>query len=433
MKSLFYNAKNTYSDDLIGLLIENDRIIDIGAHLAKKDNVTSDMKTIDCKGYLLMPAIIDSRVTLGEHITQDTLPQHIAMAAASSGIGTMINIPSVEFSCERPSQFNGLQHHQYGHDGVRIYANGALTAGLEGQHISEMGLLKQAGALAFTNGAECVQRADVMMRCLSYASMFDMMVIQHAEDTDLTGESIANESEIASRMGLTGAPNIAEVMMIERDLHLLRHHRHLYQQQARYHIAHISTKQGVDAVRRAKDEGLHVTCDTAPPYFALNDTAIASYRTHTKLSPPLRDESDRQAIIEGLKDGTIDVIASDHIPRHADSKRLPYASADFGACGIETLYALVLELYHGAYISCERMVDLLATQPAKLYGLNDLGILAKAKKADFTLIDINKPWQVNSEEMISAKNTPFHERPLQGKVLLTYCNGKPSYQSDILS
>lgn len=425
-KKWFYNA-TLDNGKAGGLIIDHDHIIDYGEACHTCDTGW-DGDIYDCKRYYLLPAIIDSRVTLGESVSRETLPINLKSATAASGITTLINIPSDNFYQDRPSQLSSLTNHQSQYSDLRLYAHAALTQELQGEKMAEIGLLKQSGALALSNGCYPIQRADVMLRIMTYAAMFDMIVIQHAEDSYLVKDAIVNQSEIASRMGLIGAPAIAEVMMIERDLHLLRHHYHLYHRHARYHVAHISTKAGVDAIAKAKDEGLYVTCDTAPPYFALNDHAIDNYRTHTKLSPPLRTEQDRQAIIDGIKNGIIDIIASDHIPRTADEKRLPYHSADYGSCGIETLYALTLELYHSGYISLKNMATLLSHNAARLFNLDNLGILNIGKKADFMLLDIQSPWVLDETKLINAaKNTPFHGRPLQGKIKLTYCNGQEIY------
>jgi len=257
-----------------------------------------------------------------------------------------------------------------------------------------------------------------MRRVLSYAANFDLLVVQHPEEPSLAGAGEVNEGEIATRLGLAAIPAAAEVMMIERDLRLVEITG------ARYHAAHLSTAAGIAAIRQAKARGLPVTADTAPPYFALNETAIGDYRTFAKLSPPLRSEWDRRAVIDGLADGTIDAIASDHAPWDQDSKRLPFSSAAYGIVGLETLLPLSLELYHNRHLSLLEVIARLTANPAQILGL-PAGHLATGAAADLVLFDADLPWRICTDDFRSkSKNAPFDGRPVQGRIARTIVDGR---------
>jgi dihydroorotase len=268
---------------------------------------------------------------------------------------------------------------------------------------------------------KAVTNPQVMRRILSYARAFGLLVVQHPEVPELA-EGAMNEGELATRLGLSGIPVAAEAMMIERDLRLVA------LTGARYHVAHVSTGEGVDLVRQAKARGLPVTCDTAPPYFGLNETAIGDWRTFAKLSPPLRSETDRQAIVAGLADGTIDAIASDHAPQDPEAKRLPFIEAEPGAVGVETLLPLALELVHGKRLSLGAALALLTIRPAAILDL-PRGKLAKGAAADLVVIDLDRPWKVDEAALLSkSKNTPFGGRPVQGQAIRTVVAGKTVFE-----
>jgi dihydroorotase len=259
---------------------------------------------------------------------------------------------------------------------------------------------------------------------LSYARNFDLLVVQHPEEPSLAAAGEVNEGEVATRLGLAAIPAVAEVMIIERDLRLVE------LTCARYHAAHLSTADGVEAIRRAKARGLPVSCDTAPPYFALNETAIGDYRTFAKLSPPLRSEADRQAVVEGLCDGTIDAIASDHAPWDQDSKRLPFSSATYGIVGLETLLSLSLELYHNRHLSLGALLAKLTCNPADILRLS-AGRLAVGGPADLVLFDPDIPWRISTDDFRSkSKNAPFDGRPVKGRVVRTIVDGRTIFRAD---
>jgi dihydroorotase len=290
--------------------------------------------------------------------------------------------------------------------------------------MAELGLMANAGAVGFTNGTSTVGDSLIMRRLLSYSSMLDLPFIQHCEDPALSRDGEMNEGETSTRLGLIGNPSEAEVIIIDRDIHLLRRIG------ARYHVAHISTRAGIDAVRRAKNEGLPVTADTAPPYFLLNELAVSTYNTAFKLSPPLRSEDDRQAVIEGLSDGTIDAIASDHMPVDRDAKMQPFGPAQPGASGLDTLLALSLTLVHQGHISRTRMIELLSMAPAAILDIVG-GTLVVGSSADFIRFRPDSSWIVKGADFVSASRiTPFESHPVQGLVDATYVEGEAVFQRD---
>jgi len=305
---------------------------------------------------------------------------------------------------------------------VKFYAYAAATRGLKGQDLTEYGLLTVVGAVGFTDGNRAIADASTMRRALAYAHHFGQLVIQHPEDPSLAKNGVMNGGEIATRLGLRGIPRLAEVMMIERDLRLVE------MTGARYHAAHISTRESVEAIRAAKKRGLPISCDTAPHYFALTEVDVGDYRTFAKVSPPLRDEMDRRAIVEGIADGTIDAIASDHTPEDQDSKRVPFAQAAPGVIGLETLLPVSLELVHRGHVSLPRLLGCLTHHPARLLGLSQ-GRLRRGGPADLVLFDPEEPWVIDAEKMRSrSKNSAFDKRPVSGRIHRTIVDGRTVFE-----
>jgi len=281
-----------------------------------------------------------------------------------------------------------------------------------------MGLLAEAGAVAFTDGHRAVASAQVMLRALSYSTAFDLLVVQHPEEPTLAGGGMMNRGEVATRLGLAGIPPVAEVILVERDLRLVE------QTGARYHVAHVSTRAAIEAIRQAKRRGLNVTCDTAPHYFTLTEVDVGSYRTYAKVSPPLRSDHDRRAVIEGLADGTIDAIASDHAPHDQDSKRVPFAQASFGIVGVETLLPLTLALVHKGQLSLMAALRALTCRPAELLK-RPLGRLRRGGAADLLVFDPETPWRIEVDAFRSkSKNSPFDGLPVAGRAVRTIVDGR---------
>ena len=407
-------------DEIGDLLVEGDRIAAIGGSLG-----ADGAEITDANGLCLAPGLVDMRVQLrepgAEHMESI---ESGGQAAAAGGVTTMVALPNTDPPVDDVSVVEFLARRAREVRLAKIHTYAAATKRLAGRELTEMGLLAANGALGFTDGVKAVADALVMRRILSYARSFGLLVLQHPEEPSLGGAGEVNEGEAATRLGLAGISPAAEIIMIERDLRLVEITG------TRYHAAHVSTAEAVAAIRRAKREGLPVTCDTAPPYFALNETAVGDYRTFAKLSPPLRAEPDRRAIVEGLRDGTIDAIASDHAPWDQDSKRLPFSSATYGIVGLETLLPLSLELYHNGHMSLIEVLRRLTLNPSRILGL-DVGRLAPAAPADLVLFEPDRAWRVRTEDFRSkSKNAPFDGRPVRGQVVETVVDGRTIFRRE---
>jgi dihydroorotase len=405
------------------LLVEGDRIAALGANLG--DGLDSDVEIVDLAGLCLAPGLVDMRVQLrepgAEHMESIESGGH---AAAAGGVTTMVALPNTEPPVDDVSVVEFLARRAREVKLAKIHTYAAATKGLAGRELTEIGLLAANGAVGFTDGVKAIADALVMRRVLAYARSFDQLVIQHPEEPSLGQAGEVTEGEIATRLGLAGITPAAEVMMIERDLRLVE------LTGARYHVAHVSTAAAIDAIRRGKAAGLPVTCDTAPPYFALNETAIGDYRTFAKLSPPLRSEADRRAVVEGLGDGTIDAIASDHSPHDQDSKRLPFASAASGIIGLETLLPLSLELYHNGHLSLLACLNAVTRAPVEILRL-PAGRLAIGAPADLVVFDLDRPWRISEKAFRSkSKNSPFDGRPVQGIAMMTVVGGRLVFERE---
>jgi dihydroorotase len=406
------------------LLTQGGVIADLGPRLFD-DGVPEGIETVDCAGRCLAPGLVDMRVQLRdpgeEH--KETIGTASA-AAAAGGVTAMVCLPNTDPVIDDVAAVEFIARRAREVRGAKVFCYAAATRDLGGSELTEMGLLSETGALGFTDGTKTIANARVMQRALLYARTFGALILQHAEEPALAGEGAMNAGEVALRLGLSGIPAVAEVIMLERDLRLVE------MTGGRYHAAHVSTAEGVEAIRRAKARGLNVSCDTAPPYFILNETAVGDYRTFAKLSPPLRAESDRAAIAAGLADGTIDAIASDHSPHDQDSKRLPFAQAEFGAIGLETLLPLSLALYQKGEMSLLEVLKRLTVAPARILGL-PLGRLQKGAAADLVLFDPDRPWIVDADRFRSkSKNSPFDDWPVQGQVLRTAVAGRTLFAAE---
>lgn len=405
-------------DDRGGILVVDEVIAAMGADVTR-DNAPAEAEIIDCGGHVLAPGFIDMRVQLrepgDEH--QETIDTG-SLAAAAGGVTSMVCLPNTEPIIDDVSGVEYIARRARETKRAKIYCYGALTQGLEGKDLVEMGMLSEFGALGFTDALNTVADTQVMRRALNYARTFDLLIVQHAEEPRLAAGGAMNNGELATRIGLPGIPACAEVMIIERDLHLVR------MSGARYHVAHVSTAASVEAIRRAKQEGLRITCDTAPPYFSLNENEIGDYRTFAKLSPPLRGESDRRAIAAAVAEGIIDCIASDHAPHDVESKRVPFMQAAAGIIGLETLLPVSLELYHKGSVSLLDLLKCLTSRPAEILGLPQ-GRLSKGAPADLVLLDLDRPHRLDVASFKSkSKNSPYDGRPVQGMVLRTFVDGR---------
>ena len=425
-RSLFRRARLLDPEsgcDAVGdLLVEGERIAAVGDDLS---TAARDADTVHADGLCLAPGLVDMRVQLREPGAEHMESIETAgQAAAAGGVTTMVALPNTNPLVDDVSVVEFLARRAREVKLAKIHTYAAATKGLLGCDLTEMGLLAANGALGFTDGVQAVADALVMRRVLAYARTFNLLVVQHPEEPSLAGAGEVSEGETATRLGLPGITPAAEVIMIERDLRLVEITG------ARYHVAHISTAAGIEAIRGAKTHGLPVTCDTAPPYFALNETAIGDYRTFAKLSPPLRSEWDRRAVVEGLRDGTIDAIASDHAPWDQDSKRLPFSSAAYGIVGLETLLPLSLELHHNGHLGLLEMIRRLTWNPARILGL-PVGRLAPGAPADLLLFDPDVSWRISTDDFRSkSRNAPFDGRPARGRVRRTIVDGRTIFRDE---
>lgn len=385
--------------DPVRLLVERGRIAALNPL-----ETPGGAETVDARGQWLAPGIID----LGVFAT-DKPAFHfggITRAALMPDSGPLDGAGLVERAAKG------------GKPDLWVHPLAAATKGLAGRELAEIGLMKQAGARAVATGRARIADAGVMRRVLAYAASLGLKVIAHAEDEGLTAGAVATDGEMATRLGLASAPAIAEAMAIARDLCLVE------ETGAPIHFRQVTTARGLDLIRGAKAKGLPVTCGITPAHLFLSDTAIGDFRTFARLSPPLRSEDDRHACLSAIADGTIDVLTSGHDPRGPEDKRLPFAEAQPGMAGAETLLAMGLQLVRDGHISAARLFDLLAANPARLLGL-EAGRIEPGLEADLILIDEGTPWQVDAKKMAAwAGNTPFDGMPVQGRATMLWKGGQ---------
>ncbi|QEH77974.1 amidohydrolase family protein [Sphingomonas sp. C8-2] len=381
------------------LLVRDRRIAATGSF-----DLPSDAETIDAGGTHVAPGLVDLGIFA------------IDMPAFTAG--------GITRAVLMPDQSPPLDHAALvqraaaaGKPDVWVHPLAAATKGLEGKELAEIGLMKAGGACAVATGRGWIADSGVMLRVLSYARSLGLTVVSHAEDGGITAGAVATEGEYATRMGLPAAPAIAEAMAVARDLMLAE------QTGAHLHFRQLSTARAFDLVRDAKRRGLPISCGISPAHLLLSDIAVGGFRTFARLSPPLRSEDDRQAALAALADGTIDLICSSHDPQGPEAKRLPFADAEPGMAGAETLLTLSLALVRDGVVTLPRLIELLSTAPARLLGLPG-GSLATGAEADLVLFDPDMPWRIDSDHMASrAGNTPFDGLPVQGKVIQTIKGG----------
>lgn len=408
-------------DEKGALLTEGDRIVDFGPRLFN-DGAPEGVEVVDADGLCLAPGLIDMHVHFREpgHEHKETLATG-SRAAAAGGVTTVACMANTDPVIDDIALVDFIRRRARETAIVNIHPVAAVTKGLKGAQMTEMGLLAEAGAVYFSDDGLPVVDSQLMRRALSYATAFDLMIAQHAEDPRLTGCGCMNEGETATRLGLPGIPNASEVVIVERDIRLVEITG------GRYHVSHISTAEAVDAVRRAKARGLPVTAEAAPHHFTLDETAVGEYRTFAKMAPPLRANSDVEAVREGLRDGTIDAIATDHAPHDQDSKRVPFAHAANGIVGLETMLPLSLEMAEQTGMSLLDVLRAMTVAPAALMKLPG-GRLAKGAPADLVLFDPGMAWTVDGPALHSkSKNTPFDGRPVKGRAVRTVVGGRSVY------
>lgn len=423
-RTVFINARlidpASGRDEPGGLLVENGTIADLGAHLRR--NAPEGAEVVDCKAHVLCPGLVDAQVFTGEPGAEhrETL-KTASHAAAAGGVTSLVVMPDTNPVIDQVALVDFIQRRARDNALVNIHVMAAMTKGLAGQEITEIGLLKRAGAIAFTNGKSSVINTKVMRNALLYAKDHDALIAHHTEDPYLSDGAAMNSSAVSTRLGLPGVSKAAETIMLERDVRLVDIAR------GRYHAANITCADSLAIVRDAKARGLPVTCGVSINHLSLNENDIGHYRTFLKVRPPLRREEDRVALVRGIASGDIDVIVSAHDPQDVEVKRRPFAEAADGAIGLETLLAVALRLVHADEVSLSVLLKAMTINPAKLLGLPG-GRLERGAPADLILVDLGEPWVVNKDALKArSKNTPFDEAKLQGRVLRTMVAGQTVY------
>jgi dihydroorotase len=400
-----------------GLLMEDGWILAVGASVTR-ETVGANTDVIDCKGKHIIPGLVDMRVFTGEPGSEyrESLAS-ASEAAAAGGVTTMIVMPNTQPVIDDAAIVDYVLRRARDTALVRVAPMAAITKGLNGEALAEIGLLKAAGAVAVTDPVKSIASASLFRRALTYAKDFQMLVVADVAEPSLSG-GVMNGGETASRLGLSGIPALAEVIQLERDLRLVE------MTGARYHAAQISCAESINVMRRAKAKGLPVTCGVSINHLVLNENDIGSYRTFFKLMPPLRDETERRALIEGVADGTIDVIVSAHDPQSEDTKRLPFAEAAFGAVGLDTMLSSAITLSLNENITLPRLIEAMSQAPSQILGLEG-GRLAAGAPADFAIVDLSLSWKVERASLKSrSKNSPFEHRTLEGRAVETLVAGR---------
>jgi dihydroorotase len=409
--------------DIVGDLLIADGVIREAKKGIGAGGVPEGTDVVDCRGKLIAPGLVDMRAFIGEPGAghRESFAS-ASQAAATGGVTTIICQPDTSPVIDDPATVDFVLRRARDTAIVHVHPMAALTKGLEGKEMTEIGLLKAAGAVAFTDGDHSVTNAQVMRRALTYARDFDALIVHQTEDPDLVGDGVMNESEFAARLGLLGIPKAAETIMLERDIRLVA------LAGGRYHAASVTCAESLEVLRRAKQAGLKVTASASINHITLNENDIGPYRTFLKLSPPLRAEDDRKALVEALGAGLIDVVMSDHNPQDVETKRLPFAEAASGAIGLETMLTAGLRLVHNGELELITLLRAMSTRPAELLGIPG-GTLKSGAPADVIVVDMDVPWIIDADELKSkCKNTPFDEARMTGRVVRTIVAGRTVYE-----
>ena len=420
-KQYFLNAaiidpKNSL-DEMGGLIVSEEGKIEAVGKKVNKNNIPSREKFIDLSGKHIFPGLVDMRVFVGEpgYEYKENF-KTLSNAALAGGVTSVVTMPNTSPIIDNVSIVDFLKRRGRDKSKINIYPSASLTKNLEGNNMTEFGLLQKKGIIGFTDGTKTIQNSRLMSRIMRSAFDLGCLVMQHAEDNELSQNGMMNDGVIATKLGLQGIPEVAEKIIIERDLSLLEDFN------CRYHISQISSSKSLEVIEKKKDQ-VDFTTGVSINNLSLNENDIGDFRTFLKLSPPLRTEEDRQSLIRGINKDLIEVLVSDHKPEDEESKRLTFSQAATGASGIETLLPLSLELFHNNSIKLTKIIKLLTSNPAKVLKV-DKGNLTIGNDADFCIVDINKPWIVKKEKMISkSKNTCIEDKKLQGKLTNTFVKG----------
>jgi dihydroorotase len=408
----------------VDILIENGKV---AAWIGRSDDKPKDVEVFDASGLIVAPGFIDVHVHLREpgQEHKETIASGCA-AAVAGGWTSVCPMPNTTPVNDNAAITRYMIEQAERAGLANIFPIGAVTKSSDGNELAEMGEMKAAGAVAVSDDGRPVPNAGIMRRAMQYARDFDLPVIDHCEDKSLSSGGVMHEGRVSLLLGLKGMPALAEEIDVVRDIMLAQ------ETGAHIHIAHVSTMGAIEAVRRAKNEGVNVTCEVTPHHFTLTDKAVEGYDTNTKMAPPLRSEEHRAAIIDGIKDGTIDAIATDHAPHHADEKSLEYDRAPFGITGLETAVGLAFnELVQKGVIDLVRLVEICSTNPARIFRLDDRGTLKPGSIADVTVIDPEKKWTYNNADSRSrSRNSPFDGWNFTGAAVATIVGGDIVYRRE---
>ncbi|MRG55588.1 dihydroorotase [Phyllobacterium sp. SYP-B3895] len=405
-------------DEIGTLIIDGDRIVASGAD-ARNQGTPEGATVIDCKGKSVLPGLVDSRVFIGEPGAEhrETIAS-ASHAAAAGGVTSMIMMPDTDPVIDNVALVEFVLRTARDTAVVNVYPAAAVTKGLNGEEMTEIGLLREAGAVAISEGRHSIANTQLMRRALTYARDFGVVLAHEAQDPYLGVNGVMNEGLFASWLGLSGTPREAEFIPLERDMRLAA------LTQGAYHAAQISTAMSAEVIAKAKQDGLNVTSGVSINHLSLNENDVGEFRTFFRLQPPLRLEEDRLAMVEALREGVIDIIVSAHDPQDVDTKRLPFADAAAGAIGLETLLGAALRLHHNGDVPLLRIVEALSSAPARIFGI-EAGSLRTGAKADVTIVDLDEPWVVKEEDLRSrSKNSCFEGARFQGRVIQTFVAGK---------
>ena len=410
-------------DEFGGLIVDQNGLIKAIGKKVANGNLPSGVEKIDLKKKVLIPGIVDMRVFIGEpgYEYKENF-KTLSDAALSGGVTSVVSMPNTLPVIDNVSMVDFLKRRGRDKSKINIFPAASLTKNTEGKQMTEFGLLKRKGIVAFTDGIKTIQNPQIMSRIMNLAGQSNALIMQHAEDAILSRDGLINEGEISTRLGLKGIPFLAEKIIVERDLSFLEEYF------CRYHISQVSSEKTVSIIEKAKNDGKKFTSGVSINNLSLNENDIGDFKTFLKLSPPLRTEKDRTSLVNAINNDVIDVIVSDHKPEDEESKRLTFAQAATGATGIETLLPLSLELFHNKSLKLSKLIAAITSNPAKILNVNK-GSLGKGKDADFCIVDINKPWVVNKNKLKSkSKNTPIENRKLQGQVLKTFIKGEALFE-----
>ena len=400
------------------ILDKNGKVKAIGKNV-KKSDAESSAEIFDIKGNLLIPGIVDMKAFVGEpgYEYKENF-RTLSQAALAGGVTSIVTMPNTKPIIDNVSMVDFIIRRGRDKAAVNLFPCASITKQAEGKLMTEFGLLSLRGIIGFSDVNKTVQNTELMARIMDYASDIGVLIMQHAEDYELSKNSCINDGEIATRLGLEGVSQIAEKIIIERDLSLLSEYP------CRYHINQISSKKSLEVIKKNKSNGKKFSVGVSINNLSLNENDIGEFKTFLKLSPPLRLEEDRLSLVQGIKENLIDVIVSDHIPEDEESKRLPFSQAATGAIGIETLLPLALEMHHNESLPLNKIIETLTINPAKILQINK-GTLAKGSDGDICVLDLDAPWMVKAEKLKSkSKNTAIEGRKLQGKILMTFLNGE---------